>query len=128
VNPALGIFSGVSLGTGGNGCKIEREENVMGAVPRQRVVPEPLAEELRRLGERYGIRNLRVFGSFARGDAGEGSDLDLLVDYVPGQSGFAFVRFCQEAERLLGRNVDVTTPAALHPMIRASVLAEAVPL
>ncbi len=100
----------------------------MGTVPRPRVVPEPVAAELRKLGERYGIRNLRVFGSFARGEAREDSDLDLLVDYVPGQSGFAFVRFCEEAERLLGREVDVTTAAGLHPMIRESVLAEAVPL
>jgi uncharacterized protein len=91
-------------------------------------VPEPVAAELRKLGARYGIRNLRVFGSFAKGDAREDSDLDLLVDYVPGQSGFAFVRFCDEAERLLGRDVDVTTAAGLHPMIRESVLAEAVPL
>jgi predicted nucleotidyltransferase len=100
----------------------------MGNVPSPRVVPEPLAAALRELGQRYGIRNLRVFGSFARGDAREDSDVDLLVDYVPGQSGFAFVRFCQEAERILGRDVDVTTAAGLHPMIRERVLAEAVPL
>ncbi len=100
----------------------------MGTERHPRVVPEPVAADLRKLGERYGIRNLRVFGSFARGDAREDSDLDLLVDYVPGQSGFAFVRFCEEAERLLGRDVDVTTVAGLHPMIRESVLAEAVPL
>ena len=91
-------------------------------------VPAPVAAELRRLGERYGIRNIRVFGSFARGEASSDSDLDLLVDYVPGQRGFAFVRFCEEAERLLGRDVDVATVRSLHPMIRDSVLAEAIPL
>ena len=91
-------------------------------------VPRPFADELRKLGERYGIRNIRVFGSYARGDAGTDSDLDLLVDYVPGQSGFAFVRFCEEAEKLIGRDVDVATAGSLHPMIRDSVLAEAVPL
>jgi predicted nucleotidyltransferase len=105
-----------------------REDSPMGTVRRGQVVPAAVAVELRRLGDRYGIRNLRVFGSFARGDAREDSDVDLLVDYVPGQSGFAFVRFCQEAERLLGRDVDVTTEAGLHPMIRESVLAETVPL
>ena len=94
----------------------------------RRLVPEPVAVELRNLGERYGIRNIRVFGSFARGDAGENSDFDLLVDYVPGQSGFAFVRFCEEAETLLGRGVDVATVRSLHPIVRESVLAEAVPL
>ena len=93
-----------------------------------RVVPEELAGELRSLGERYGVRNIRVFGSFARGEVGQGSDLDLLVEYVPGQSGFAFFRFCREAEERLGRKVDVATEEGLHPPIRERVLAEAVPL
>ena len=92
------------------------------------VLPEPLTDAVRRLGERYGIRNIRVFGSFARGDARPESDLDLLVEYVPGESGFAFVHFCEEAEALLGRSVDVATENSLHPLIRERVLAEALPL
>jgi len=91
-------------------------------------IEEPLAAEIRRLGERYGIRNIRVFGSFARNEAGPDSDLDLLVEYVPGQSGFAFVRFCREVEELVGRKVDVATDRSLHPRIRDKVLAQAVPL
>jgi predicted nucleotidyltransferase len=51
---------------------------------RRAVLPETLAAEILRLGDRYGIRNIRVFGSFARGDDKPGSDIDLLVDYVPG--------------------------------------------
>jgi predicted nucleotidyltransferase len=89
---------------------------------------EKTVEQLRRLGERYGIRHIRVFGSVARGQARPDSDVDLLVDYVPGQSGFAFVRFCREAEALLGRRVDVTTERSLHPLIREQVCAEAVAL
>ena len=100
----------------------------MGTDPGSHPVPQPVAAELQRLGERFGVRDIRVFGSFARGEAREGSDFDLLVDYVPGQAGFTFVRFCEEAERLLGREVDVATVRALHPMIRDRVLAEAVPL
>jgi predicted nucleotidyltransferase len=84
--------------------------------------------KLRSLGTRYGIRNIRVFGSFARGEQRAGSDLDLLVDYLPGQSGFAFFRFCEEAEQIVGTRVDVATERGLHPMIRARVLDEAVPL
>jgi hypothetical protein len=83
---------------------------------------------LTRLASQYGLRNLRVFGSFARGEEQPGSDLDLLADYTPGQSGFAFFRFCREAEALVGRPVDVTTGDGLHPLIREVVLAEAVPL
>ena len=87
-----------------------------------------LAAQLRALGERFGIRNIRVFGSVARREATPSSDFDLLVDYVPGQSGFAFLRFCGEAEQLLGRRVDVATIESLHPLIRDSVVREAVPL
>jgi predicted nucleotidyltransferase len=92
------------------------------------VVPEPLAVEVRRLGERYGVRHIRVFGSFARGEATSESDLDLLVEYVPGHGGFAFVDFCEEVEALLGRKVDVVTEDSLPALIRDKVLAQAVPL
>jgi uncharacterized protein len=91
-------------------------------------LPVATAMELRRIGERYGIRNIRVFGSLARGEARADSDVDLLVDYVPGQKGFAFFRFCREAETLLGRRVDVATERSLHPLIRDRVRQEAVPL
>lgn len=94
----------------------------------QLVLPEGVAGEIRRLGERYGIRNIRVFGSIARGNAGPDSDIDLLVEYLPGRGGFAFVDFCDAVEGLLKRRVDVVTERSLHPVIRGQVLAEAVPL
>ena len=90
------------------------------------ILPERLAADVRRLGERYGIRNIRVFGSFARGEAEPESDLDLLVEYVPGHGGFAFVDFCDQVEELLGRKVDVVTEKSLHPLIRDRVLAQSV--
>lgn len=92
------------------------------------VIPNDLAAEIRRLGNRYGIRNIRVFGSLARGDASSDSDIDLLVEYVPGRGGFAFVDFCDAVEQLLKRKVDVVTEKSLHPVIRDEVLAEAIPL
>ena len=92
------------------------------------VVPEPLAVQVREVGERYGIRNIRVFGSFARGQARPESDLDLLVEYVPGRSGFAFVEFCEKVEELLGRKVDVVTEKSLPPLIRDKILRQAVTL
>lgn len=46
------------------------------------IVPDHVAAELRTLGDRYGIRNIRVFGSFVRGEGGPDSDLDLLVLYL----------------------------------------------
>jgi predicted nucleotidyltransferase len=91
-------------------------------------LPAPSAREIRELGERYGIRNIRVFGSFIHGDAGPDGDLDLLVEYVPGHGGFAFVDFCEAVEALLRRKVDVVTEKSLHPVTREKILAEAVPL
>ena len=86
------------------------------------------AAAIRALGERYGVRNIRAFGSFARGEAGPDSDLDLLVEYVPGHGGFAFIDFCQQVEELLHRKVDVVTEKSLHPIIREKVLAQALPV
>ena len=96
--------------------------------PARAIFSDELAARIRALGESHGIRNIRIFGSFARGDAGEHSDLDLLVDYVPGQGGFAFVEFCEGVEALVGRRVDVVTAKSLHPIIRDRVLAQAAPL
>ena len=87
-----------------------------------------MAARIRSLGEKHGVRNIRVFGSFARGDAGPDSDVDLLVDYVPGHGGFAFISFCEEVEQLLCRKVDVVTERSFHPVIRDRVLAQAMPL
>ena len=92
------------------------------------VMPETLAERIHELAKRYGVRKIRVFGSFARGEAGPDSDIDLVVEYVPGKGGFAFVEFCEEVEKLVGRKVDVVAENSLPPSIRDQVLAQAVPL
>ncbi len=92
------------------------------------ILTEALAAEIRQLGDCYGIRNIRVFGSLARSEEDLESDIDLLVEYVPGHGGFAFVDFCDAVEGLLRRKVDVVTEKSLHPIIRDKVLAEAVPL
>ena len=86
-------------------------------------------EELRQLGERYAVSNIRVFGSFARGEAGPDSDLDLLVslDYRRGVA-HRFLRFCEEASRMLGMKVDVLTERALDAQLHAPILREARPL
>jgi predicted nucleotidyltransferase len=92
------------------------------------LIPEQLAARVRALGDRYGVHDIRVFGSVARGEAGPGSDIDLLVDYIPGHGGFAFVEFCDAVERLFGRRVDVVTERSLPPRIRERVLAQALPI
>ena len=86
------------------------------------------ADEIRRLGQRHGVRNLRVFGSRATGRSGPLSDLDLLVEFEPGRDLLDLIGFKQDVEALLACSVDVVTEAALSPYLRERVLREAVPL
>ena len=77
---------------------------------------------------RYGIRNVRVFGSFARGEDRPSSDIDLLVDLDRGHSLLDLIAAKQDLEDLLGRSVDVVTARSLNSYVRDSVLNDAVPL
>ncbi len=88
------------------------------------LTPERLIET----AARHGARNVRVFGSVARGAATESSDLDLLVDMEPGRDLFDLVALKREVEEALGREVDVLTENSLSPHLRERVLREAVPL
>ena len=76
---------------------------------------------------RYGVAELSVFGSTARGDAGRDSDIDLLVTFQPdaaiGLIGFNRLR--RELEEGLGRRVDLVPKDGLKPIIRDEVLSEA---
>jgi hypothetical protein len=85
-------------------------------------------EEILRLCAAYGARNLRVFGSVARGQADARSDVDFLVEMEQGRSLFDLGGLQYELERLLGRPVDVVTVRGLKARIRDRVLREAVPL
>lgn len=85
-------------------------------------------EELLRLANMFGARDVRVFGSVARGEDAEGSDIDLLVRWDEQASLTDWVGFKQEAETLLGVTVDVVSETSLHWYIRDKVLAEARPL
>ncbi len=78
--------------------------------------------------ERRGARNLRVFGSAARGDDGPTSDIDLLVDLDDGVSLVELGTLQRELTELLGIKVDVVPASMLKPRIRDEVLAEAIPL
>ena len=77
------------------------------------------------LAEHHGIASVRVFGSMARGDADENSDVDLLVTLCPGSTGLALGGLLGDAQDLLQRRVDVVTEGALHPALREQVLREA---
>ena len=93
----------------------------------EQVVGQNRAEVMRR-ALKYGARHVRVFGSVRRGQAREGSDLDLLVEFDVGRDLFDQIRLERELSNLLGRRVSVVTKAGLHPLVRPQVMFEAVPL
>ena len=80
------------------------------------------------LARRHGARSIRVYGSVARGQATEKSDLDLLVEWEPDRSLLDVVGLKQDLEDLLGVTVDIGSERGLHWFIRDEVLREAVPL
>lgn len=87
-----------------------------------------LREAVLRIAREHGARDVRVFGSVRRGQAGPASDLDLLVRFRRGADLFDQIRLERELRRLLGRRVDVVTEEGLHPLVRPQALFEAVPL
>ena len=84
--------------------------------------------EILRLAARHGARNLRIFGSVARGTDSAESDLDILVDMSPDHSLLDRAGLMVELRDLLGRPVDVVTERSLYAPIRSKVLMEAIPL
>ena len=85
-------------------------------------------DQVLRLAASYGARNVRVFGSLARGDHTPASDVDFLVELDPDRTLMDLGGLLVELEQLLGTRVDVATPELLRPGIRARVVCEAVPL
>ena len=85
-------------------------------------------DEILKIAEKYGAQNVRLFGSIARGEADEKSDVDLLVEMKPGRSLFDMGGMLMELETLLGCKVDIVTERGLKKRIREKVLKEAVPL
>ncbi|MBW3605624.1 MAG: helix-turn-helix domain-containing protein [Actinobacteria bacterium] len=79
--------------------------------------------EVRRIAARHGASNVRVFGSAARGEEREGSDIDLLVDLDEDADLFSLVRLERELSELLGVDVDVIPASAVTD---DRILAEAV--
>ncbi len=86
-------------------------------------------EEILELANQYGASNVRVFGSVARGEATESSDIDLLIDQDWSRlSSWGGMGLVVALEELLGRKVDVATMEELKPHIQKQVLKEAVRL
>ena len=85
-------------------------------------------DDILRIAARHGARKVRVFGSVARGEADETSDVDFLVELEPGRTLFDLGGLLMDLRDLLGRDVDVVTERGLKTRIRTRVLQEAVAL
>lgn len=85
-------------------------------------------EDILRIAAKHGARNVRVFGSIARGEADEQSDIDLIVEFELGRSLLDHAGLWLELQELLGCKVDVVSERGIKARIRERVLREAVPL
>jgi predicted nucleotidyltransferase len=79
--------------------------------------------------DRYGIAELKIFGSQARGTAGPDSDIDILYALRPGRRlGWEIEQLADELSELFGRPVELVSLRSVHPLLQPSVLAEARPV
>jgi predicted nucleotidyltransferase len=85
-------------------------------------------EQILRLAASYGARNIRIFGSVARGDSSPSSDIDFLVDLDPDRTLMDLGGLLTGLQEILDAPVDVATERMLRPGVRDRVLREAVPL
>ena len=85
-------------------------------------------KDILQLASKHGARNVRLFGSTARGEADDQSDIDFLVDMEPGRSLLDMGGLLMDLRELLGRDVDVVTERGLKKRICERVLKEVVPL
>jgi len=96
-----------------------------------RIAPDIDVDEaaLAAICHKYGIAELKVFGSRARGTARPGSDVDVLYTLRPGRKlGWEIEQLADELTNLLAHDVDLVSLRSLHPRIKPTVLAEARPL
>ena len=84
--------------------------------------------DIKAIAAKHGAKNIRLFGSVIRGEAGQDSDIDFLVDTEPSTSSWFPAGLVLDLEDILGCRVDIVTERGLNPYIREHVLNEAVPL
>jgi predicted nucleotidyltransferase len=89
---------------------------------------EEKREEILSVASEHGARDVRVFGSVARGESDRESDIDFLVELEPGRSLLDLGGLQMDLETLLGCRVDVVTEGGLYWLLRRRILKEAQPL
>ncbi|MFC1603767.1 nucleotidyltransferase family protein [Planctomycetota bacterium] len=84
--------------------------------------------EILKLASQHGARNVRVFGSAARGEAGTDSDIDFLVELEPDRTLFDLGALVMDLQDLLDRKIDIVTDDSIYWLLRRKILKEAVSL
>lgn len=115
--------------------KVEAVRTYAGRIARQRppALRDEVVEKLRAhrdLFERFGVRSASLFGSVGRDEAKPMSDIDLMVDFHPGQPGglFRYVELKHALEGVLGRPVDLITKNNIRPRLKERILKECLPV
>lgn len=85
-------------------------------------------QEILKIARQHGVIRIRTFGSVARGEATEKSDIDFLIQLEEGRSLLDLIGFRQGVEELIGRKVDVVSEGGVSPYLKDRIFREAVPL
>lgn len=89
---------------------------------------EELKKKIQPVLAKYSVNKAAIFGSFARGEMKEGSDIDILVELLESHSLFDLIAIKQEIEEKIGLKVDLVEYSTLHPKLQKIILAEQVPI
>ena len=98
----------------------------MSQIPRLEKIKDVLNKNKGLLQSEYKVKRLGVFGSYARGDYAQGSDLDILVEFYETPDIFEFIRFEEFLRNLLGIKVELVSTKALKSLIKDEILKETV--
>lgn len=89
-------------------------------------IKEIINQNRKLLEQSYKVKNIGIFGSYAKGYAHKGSDIDILVDFYEVPDMFKFLQLEYFFRKLLGRKVDLVTRKALKPLIKSDILKETI--
>lgn len=89
------------------------------------MIEERLKQYKPQLAEKYNVDKIGLFGSFARGEQTEDSDVDILVEFTE-PVGWEFIDLKDELEEILGKKVDLVTKNALKPQMKNDILKEVI--
>lgn len=76
------------------------------------------------IASEYGVKSIKIFGSVARGEEDQNSDIDFLVDFEDGRTLFDLIALKNELEKLLNKSVDIVTEESIHHTIRENIIRE----